>query len=310
MKYFTSILFFLLASGIVFSQMTQEEYIKKYSELAVKEMKRAGVPASITLAQGIIESASGNSYLAREGNNHFGIKCHKSWQGERIYTDDDAKNECFRKYKTVEESYQDHSDFLRLNSRYHFLFELEITDYVGWSNGLKQAGYATNPNYANSLISMIEKHKLYEFDTGEAKPITREEKREIRREQKTLQREISFGGMEIFENNGVSYIIVQSDIILKDLAKELDLMAWQLARYNDLQKDDNLKSGNIIYIKPKKNNAAKTYEIHQASGSENLWDISQKYAVKLNRLKKYNNIENAFETLPKGTKVKLRSKRF
>ena len=142
----------------------QDAYIAKYSGIAVAEMYRTGVPASITLAQGLLESGAGRSTLAKDGNNHFGIKCHNNWKGRTIHADDDAKNECFRAYDDAEASFRDHSDFLRYRDRYKFLFDLETTDYKGWANGLKQAGYATDPSYAVKLIKYIEEFKLYEFD--------------------------------------------------------------------------------------------------------------------------------------------------
>lgn len=144
-------------------KLTTEEYIKAYKKIARKEMKRYGVPASITLAQGILESNSGNSILARKAHNHFGIKCTGEWGGRTYYADDDKPNECFRRYKHAEASFRDHSEFLT-RKRYSALFELERDDYEGWAKGLKKAGYATNPKYPQLLINVIEKHKLYKYD--------------------------------------------------------------------------------------------------------------------------------------------------
>ena len=145
-------------------RITREEYIEMYKDDAIREMLKSGVPASITLAQGILESGNGNSPLAVYAKNHFGVKCHKGWTGESMRLDDDEKNECFRKYETVYESFKDHSDFLVTRSRYAFLFDLKITDYKGWAKGLKKAGYATNPNYPSLLIDLIEKYELYNYD--------------------------------------------------------------------------------------------------------------------------------------------------
>ncbi len=157
------LLFLVLYSFSLYSQSKTDIYIEKYSYLAIKEMKEFRIPASITLAQGILESGNGESRLATEGNNHFGIKCH-GWEGEEIYADDDEENECFRKYKKVEDSYRDHSLFLSERVRYSFLFDLEITDYKAWSKGLKKAGYATSSTYAEKLISLIERYDLQKFD--------------------------------------------------------------------------------------------------------------------------------------------------
>lgn len=164
MKYFFLLLFLLLGLS-VFSQSKTDLYIEKYVDLAVSEMNKFGVPASITLSQGILESGNGESYLATQGNNHFGIKCH-GWEGAEIYADDDVENECFRKYKKAKQSYRDHSLFLSKRGRYSSLFELELTDYKGWAKGLMKAGYATSPTYAEKLISIIERYDLHQFDKG------------------------------------------------------------------------------------------------------------------------------------------------
>ena len=139
------------------------EYIEYFKDIAMQEMIDYGIPASITLAQGILESGSGKGRLAVEANNHFGIKCHK-WDGDKIFHDDDKKNECFRKYENPQTSFRDHSVFLTTRSRYEFLFDFKIDDYVSWSEGLKKAGYATDPNYPQKLINIIERYKLYEYD--------------------------------------------------------------------------------------------------------------------------------------------------
>ena len=155
--------FFLLAFVTVGGP--REDYVSRYAPIAVSEMYRSGVPASITLAQGLLESGAGASRLATEGNNHFGIKCHRNWKGKTMKADDDAPNECFRVYADAEESFRDHSDFLRYSDRYKFLFEFETTDYKSWANGLKKAGYATDPGYPAKLIKYIEDLKLWKYDT-------------------------------------------------------------------------------------------------------------------------------------------------
>ena len=157
----------LSAFAVPVSEKTpQVRYVEKYASLAVDEMYRSGVPASITLAQGLLESRYGLSELATKGNNHFGIKCHNNWQGGKVYHDDDKKGECFRKYDSPEESFRDHSDFLRYRDRYKFLFDLEVNDYKGWAHGLKKAGYATDPAYPAKLIKLIEDYKLYKYDVA------------------------------------------------------------------------------------------------------------------------------------------------
>lgn len=300
---------FLLTITFGFSQMTQEQYIENFAPMAVREMKRSGVPASITLSQGILESGSGNSRLAKEGNNHFGIKCH-GWKGDEIYADDDVKNECFRKYPDVEESYRDHSDFLRNNSRYHFLFELEITDYKGWAKGLKKAGYATSPTYAEKLIGIIEKHELYNYDSGKAKPIkdNKNNRNNNRNNNYNDNFEINLYADEILENNRVPYIITKNNTTIKTLSQEVDLMPWQLTKYNDLNKDEPIEANDTIYLKPKRNKAEKQNETHIVQEGETMRDISQMYAIKLKKLYKKNNLDQGEEPLP-GTKLNLRKKK-
>lgn len=297
---------FVCLSG--FTQITQEQYIAKYSSIAVKEMKRAGVPASITLSQGILESGSGNSVLAREGNNHFGIKCH-GWKWDEIYADDDTKNECFRKYNNAEDSYRDHSDFLRDNSRYHFLFELEITDYKGWAKGLKKAGYATSPTYPEKLIGLIEKHKLYNYDLGKAKPVNNKPNRNNNNTTNYDDNfEINLYADEILENNRVPYIVTKNNTNIKTLSQEVDLMTWQIAKYNDLNKDEIIAANDTIYVKPKRNKAAKGNDVHVVKSGETMRDVSQRYAVKLKKLYKKNQIEQGTEPLP-GTEINLRKRK-
>ena len=166
MKKFLIILL-IIFPFLLLAQSKTERYILKYSNAAVTEMERYGIPASITLAQAILESGNGESRLANEGNNHFGIKCHSNWNGETIIEDDDEKGECFRKYDKVADSYRDHSLFLTERGRYSFLFEYNKSDYKKWAKGLKKAGYATNPNYPTLLIDLIERYELYTYDKGE-----------------------------------------------------------------------------------------------------------------------------------------------
>ena len=178
-------LFILLYVGMPVSAQRRNtlynKYIKEYAPLAIEQMDKYKIPASITLAQGLLESGAGRSVLARKSNNHFGIKCH-GWPGGKVYHDDDEKGECFRAYRKVEDSYEDHSQFLKNGPRYAFLFKLKITDYKGWAKGLKKAGYATDRSYANRLITIIEDYELYKYDTKGMS------KREARRWQKLLKK--------------------------------------------------------------------------------------------------------------------------
>ncbi|MDL2261955.1 glucosaminidase domain-containing protein [Bacteroidales bacterium OttesenSCG-928-I21] len=310
---------FLFQCFATHSQISHEEYIAKFSSIAIKEMNRSGVPASITLAQGLLESGSGNSYLATSGNNHFGIKCGSEWSGEKIFSDDDAKNECFRKYNSAEESYKDHSDFLVNSLRYTALFELEITDYKGWAKGLKKAGYATSPIYAEKLIELIERYKLYEYDQIKYVPVENnivaqivENKTKTKKVAKSMPApdnfHISLNNYEIRQNNKTAYIVLKEGANIKKISRKLDIMLWQIRNYNDLDKNSVIKSGDVIYLKHKRNKAEKGFETHQIKRGETMWSISQLYGIKLKKLYDKNNIEYGIEP-PAGTTLSLRKKR-
>jgi LysM repeat protein len=308
----------MLPVSMVAQKMTTEEYISRYKEDAIKDMIKTGVPASITLAQGILESESGNSKLAIEANNHFGIKCHKGWEGKTFHQDDDAENECFRKYKTVLESFDDHSDFLRSRPRYASLFELPLTDYKGWAHGLKKAGYATNPNYAHKLIELIERYDLNSINN---EAIARMNGKAIP-EQPELVRNVNVSGNSSVaktneqpvavinitppsyyaEKNNVKYVVSKKGDTWLSIARQNEMMLWQILKYNDASKEDILKEGTIVYIKPKRNSAQQDF--HVVKPGETMRDISQLYAVKLNKLYKKNQLEPGTPLEP-GMKIKL-----
>jgi len=280
----------LLAGPPAFAQpaerkMTAKEYIEKFKEDAVREMLVAGVPASITLAQGMLESGNGNSALAVYANNHFGIKCHKDWAGESYIQDDDEKNECFRKYATVYDSYLDHSNFLRGRQRYAFLFQLKITDYKGWATGLKQAGYATDPRYAERLIDIIEANKLNELDKVEGASPRPIEPVNPRQQQAVVS---SAGKRQVFENNGVKYIVVKKGDSFLKLAQELKLAYPELFRYNDLRRNASLENGQLLYIEPKKRKA--NTETHTVKPGETMQEIAQLYGIRLKSLYRKNRM--------------------
>lgn len=281
------------------SRITKEEYIEKYKKIAVEEMKRSGIPASITLAQGMLESGNGNSTLARKANNHFGIKCH-NWDGEKHYHDDDAKDECFRKYDSAEESYRDHTDFLMKTPRYRFLFEYRSDDYKSWAHGLQKAGYATSKTYASDLIRTIEENKLYIFDSGD---YTR--KVNLNRKDSDEDFTISLKKRKIYERNRIKYIIAQEGDNLVSLTKELDLFSWQLRKYNDLPEGYEVRPGEILYIQPKRNRAEVGYDFHIVKEGETMHAISQLYGIKLRKLYRRNHMEPGTEPVV-GQKLWLR----
>lgn len=303
------VLSFVLLSHLVFSQrISRKEYVELYQELAVKEMKRSGVPASITLAQGILESDCGNSTLAKKSNNHFGIKCHNDWQGGKVYHDDDRKNECFRKYKDVYESFVDHSNFLTGKPRYAELFKLETTDFKGWAHGLKKAGYATDPHYAHRLIKIIEDDELWRYDVGE----TGGKVAGVKKEKVTRKNDdfvISpFNTHKVQYNNGVRYVDVKEGDSFEGISEEFNLQPWELFHYNDVDKNASISDFNQVYLQRKRNKAHRSHEQHIVKEGETLWYLSHKYGVKLSRLRKYNHMGRGQE-LKAGEVVNLRRKK-
>ncbi len=303
---FWLIISFILISFSSFSQITRQEYIDQYKDLAIKEMNRVGIPASITLAQGLLESANGNSRLAVKANNHFGIKCHSSWSGKTIRRDDDKKNECFRKYKTAYDSYMDHSNFLSKGPRYAFLFEYKTTDYKKWAKGLKKAGYATSKTYATRLIQIIEDYQLYQYDTNNAiaqkEKTTKKKKRKIRHTKEDYAVQL---GRKIKINNRVKYIIAKKGDSYTKLTDEFQLLRFELYHYNDAEKGDKIKVGEHIYLQPKRNKGEKGENYHTVTKGENLRSISQKYAIKLRKLRKLNHLTKN-EKIKEGSKLNLR----
>jgi LysM repeat protein len=314
-KFVAYLLIFLLVKP-VFGQVpenktSKEEYIQLYKDIAIAEMNEFGIPASITLAQGILESGNGNSLLAKEAKNHFGIKCHKEWTGKTFHMDDDEANECFRKYEDPIESFKDHSIFLTTRPRYAFLFELEITDYVGWAKGLKSAGYATNPQYSDILIKNIEEFKLYEydllfnkdlFDHSPGKPVVQAHKN-TGEEEDFGSIHFGEGQHQIYKNNGVKFIYAKKGDTFQSLAKEAEIAEWQIRSFNDLKSKDKINDGQIIYLQAKKSKAKEAY--HIVKPGETLYDISQQHAIKLKKLSKYNTLKKDAKLYP-DQKLKLR----
>lgn len=278
-------------------------------------MKEYHIPASITLAQGLLESGSGNSPLAMEANNHFGIKCHKEWTGMSYIMDDDEKGECFRKYASAEESFNDHSLFLTSRPRYANLFTLDIRDYKGWAHGLKAAGYATNPRYAEMLIKIIEENSLFLYDSGgenaplladKNKPAPKEVKKEsaVKKARKEFKYvEVTNGNRSIYINNGVRLVYARDNDNAQDIADDVGIHTFQILQYNELGKHEKIEPGSIVYIEPKRKKADEDY--HVVAEGETMREISQLYAVRLNVLYKRNAIQEGHEP-ETGTKLYLR----
>ena len=299
----TAFLLVLLCVGMPVSAQRRNtlynKYIKEYAPMAVEQMERHKIPASITLAQGLLESGAGRSRLAREGNNHFGIKCH-GWKGKTIREDDDERNECFRAYRTVEDSYEDHSKFLKGSKRYAFLFELKITDYKGWAKGLKKAGYATDRSYANRLITIIEDYELYKYDNKGMS------KREARRWQKLLKKKPWLANPhQTYLANGLVYVVARDGDTFRLLGGEFDVSWKKLVKYNDLHEEYTLEAGDIIYLKKKNKKAQKPYKEYIVRDGDSMHSISQKFGIRLKNLYKMNKLDGDY--VPEvGDKLKLR----
>ena len=272
-----------------------EKYIKTYSALAIEQQKKYKIPASITLAQGLLESGAGQSDLARRSNNHFGIKCHSDWRGGRVYHDDDLRGECFRKYKRVEDSYEDHSKFLK-RSRYDRLFQLKITDYKGWARGLQKCDYATDRAYANKLIKVIEDYELYRYDTGKVHKSTRQEKKKLK--YPTVK-------YTIYRTYGLLYVYAKENDSFDQIAQNLDFPVKDLKKFNEVPEDFPLQKGDIVYIEKKKKKADKPNYDHVVQVGESMHSIAQKYGIQIKSLYKMNKKDKDYVP-EEGDVLKLR----
>ncbi|MES2627541.1 MAG: glucosaminidase domain-containing protein [Bacteroidota bacterium] len=309
-----SLLLFQANAGNPGQKISRQEYIDSWKRVAVDNMKKFRIPASIILAQGILESSCGNSELATQANNHFGIKCH-DWVGNKYFYDDDAKQECFRKYESAAQSYADHGEFLTKRSRYASLFQLDPKDYKGWAYGLKKAGYATNPAYPELIIKIIEESKLAIYDEGviiEETPVVKEEPapavaaaQPVKRTGKNRKEEVTIylDHEVLVSDNKIKYIESRAGDTPQKLSKELDMGLWQILKYNDFDKSTKLKPGDVVYLQPKRRKAK--LERHTVKSGETLMQISQLYGIKLNRLYKMNDLaENS--KIKEGYVLKLR----
>ncbi len=308
MALFRPLLLLLVLPGFLLAQpksQTPEEYIAKYAPIAVREMKRVGIPASITLAQGLLESGNGNSVLAVQANNHFGIKCKKDWTGPTINVDDDAKGECFRAYPNAEASYDDHSDFLKNGSRYASLFSLDPKDYRGWAKGLKEAGYATNPKYPELLIGLIERYKLNQYDDGKVPDLPKPDKDKPKDDPGPIVSQ-PLPPSPAAVLHGVPIHTVKNPMeTFETIARAHQMMPWQIWKYNDLEKTDALPLGEVLYLKPKRGKPKnKTYKVKP--GDDMRW-ISQNEFIKLSKLQKLNRMAPGTEPKP-GEILQLRSR--
>ena len=299
-----NILFLFLMTGSVSVVAQQQKwnqryqtYIDQYRDMAIEQMLRNKIPASITLAQGILESGAGNSELVKKGNNHFGIKCH-GWTGRTVHKDDDAKQECFRAYNNAQESYEDHSKFLTKNKRYSQLFSLSITDYKGWALGLKACGYATNPNYAPMLINLIELYKLYEYDRAKSY--------DKFMAQNSGHRQDGFlHPIHIYNKN--YFLQARKGDTFKSIGKEIGISGKKIAKYNERDYYSPLVENEMIWLKKKQKKAEASYKKrpHRVKAGESMYSIAQYYGIRLKSLYKMNKLSPDYE-LRIGDELRVR----
>lgn len=298
------VLLFLLTACSASAQMKWNEryqqYIDQYKDIAIEQMKRWKVPASITLAQGIFESGAGQSSLVLRSNNHFGIKCH-GWTGRKVYKDDDATNECFRAYDSAFDSFEDHSRFLASGQRYRSLFSLKITDYKGWARGLKAAGYATNPTYADRLIELIQLYRLYQYDTA----------KDYDKFLTSHTKDQSVGGqplhpIKIYNKN--YYLYARRGDTFQSIGQEIGISYKKIAKYNERYSDEPLEEGEIIWLKKKQTRAPKEYKnyLHYVRQGESMYSIAQRYGIRLKSLYKMNRLKPDKYEIQTGDALRLR----
>ena len=322
-KLFVVLICFVFAINANAQIITPEQYIEQYKDLAIREMKRMGVPAAITLAQGLLETESGNSDLVKKSNNHFGIKCKSTWTSNGVSHDDDAKGECFRQYATAEDSYRDHSNFLRASDRYGFLFKLEANDYKGWAYGLKKAGYATNPAYPQILIKNIEQYNLnqytlaaigevpkydnskYKDDVEEPSAVTIINDKAIAELSKKQNTIADVAPESVFNIEGKKVIMGRKGKSLLKIADEQNIRLVKLLEYNNLKEDIGiLPEDRIIYLEQKPDNVptvvpavqkrpvAVVVKKHIVQPKEGLYAISKKYGVSVQQIREWNNLQS------------------
>ena len=311
------------------TRQTREEYIARYKHIAIDQMERYGIPASITMAQGILESDSGNSLLSRSSNNHFGIKCKKDWRGRKVYHDDDAKGECFRAYDSVEDSYDDHAEFLDQQPRYDSLFRYSSDDYRSWARGLKACGYATAPDYAERLVKIIEDAKLYLLDRPNGDRLYAQHRHEQKdpdewfSSQSSVQAAVSttegvdidnyrvsvstHQGYNIYATNGVHYILAKENDSFEQLSKAFRISAKNLRKFNDL-KDPTAQpmTGEVIYIARKKSRWEGAEQFHTCRAGETAYAVGQRYALRTKAVEKLNKLKKHPEALAEGNQIRIK----
>ncbi len=301
------VLLMSLTQSIFSQRISRDEYISRYKHIAIEHQRYYGIPASITMAQGILESDSGNSILAKGSNNHFGIKCKSYWKGKTFTHTDDAPDECFRAYDSVEDSYEDHANFLDSSPRYDSLFRFEPTDYKSWARGLKGAGYATAPDYTQRIVKLIEDNKLYILDMEAESGVT-PPKIEVAIEPESHDEVIrtigggvdpnnyrvgliSHKGYNIYNTNRTCYVVAKSGDTVEAIADIFDLSEKRLRKYNDMKSTSKIVEGEIIYIERKQNRWMGNIHTHKMMEGETLRAISQMYAINESSLRRMNRLK-------------------
>lgn len=314
MRYLPKFTYSLLIFSIYFNSLSGQkysraQYIEKIKDMAIKEMNEYKIPASITIAQACLESADGNSRLAVEGNNHFGIKC-ANWVGDTIRHHDDKRDECFRKYPTMEQSFTDHSLFIVSRERYNHLLKIPITDYKSWAEGLRSSGYATNPKYAQQLIKIIEDYSLYRFDTNSYDTSEKDEKF-VENITPTKDNPIignndtvSIERVEL-KINKVSCIVSGINDSYNSLAEEYDLFPREILRFNDLKKESVLEPGTIVYIERKRKKYTGDESKYKIVNEKTYYEVSQKFGIQLKYLLKMNSLKDN-DVPTEGKEIKLK----
>ena len=299
MRIYSYLLFFAFIFCFVHSAVAERhdqhfiDYIHKHKDLAIRNMEKHKIPASIILAQGILESGAGKSDFARKSNNHFGIKCHTDWKGDRIHRPDDGANDCFRSYRRVEDSFEDHALFLTQRQRYAVLFDLDITDYKGWAHGLQKCGYATDRNYGNKLISLIDRYELHQFDKKSKHKGTNKSQAPI------------LYNRTLHKANGLIYVVAEANDSYEKIAGDMGMKTKKLLQHNNVPANFPISAGDIIYLEKKKKQADKPYFEHIVQIGESMHSISQRYGIELTRLYKLNKLKGD-HVLRAGDVLRLR----
>ena len=296
-------------------RITIEEYVARFRDIAVSEMKRSGVPAAITLAQGILESENGNSELVKKSNNHFGIKCKSTWAGDSVNHDDDAEGECFRAYANAEDSYRDHSNFLKGNQRYASLFNLNPEDYKAWARGLKKAGYATNPRYPDLLIKYIEQYNLQQYTLVALNKMAAPDMMAVDTLRSATPAEtvsnpstptntesIPADAGRIISINKIKCVYAARGTSLLALATKHNINLNRLMEFNDLTEEGLLQKDQYIFLQKKSRTGDKEFYVVQPG--ETLHDVAQKNGIQLQALREYNDLDKTV-AIPASTKLYL-----